>query len=136
MHLNEGHGALAALELAKEQIGAGVPIDRALEEARRRDRRSRPTRPVPAGNDTYPAARAIGALGAYAREIGLEDEELLRLGRTDPLDLDEDFGITQLALRTSRSANAVSRRHGARLARDVARRCGRAAPSTACRSRT
>jgi glycogen phosphorylase len=111
VHLNEGHGALAALELAKEQIGEGVPIDRAIAEVRERVAFTTHT-PVPAGNDTYPAGRALGALGAYAREIGLEDEELLRLGRTDPLDLEEDFGITQLALRTCRSANAVSRRHG------------------------
>ena len=111
VHLNEGHGALAALELAKEEIGSGIPVDHALEGARRRVVFTTHT-PVPAGNDTYPAARAIGALGAFAREIGLEDEELLRLGRTDPLDLEEDFGVTQLALRTSRTANAVSRRHG------------------------
>ena len=116
-HLNEGHGALAALELAREPIGDGVPLDRALEDARREIVFTTHT-PVPAGNDTYPAARAIGALGAYAREIGLEDEQLLRLGRTDPLDLDEEFGITQLALRTSRGANGVSRRHG-RVAREM-----------------
>jgi len=110
-HLNEGHGALAALELAREAIGNGDPLDRALETVRQRVVFTTHT-PVPAGNDSYPASRAIGALGAYAREIGLEDEELLRLGRTDPLNFDEEFGITQLALRTSRAANAVSRRHG------------------------
>ncbi len=117
VHLNEGHGALAALELAKEQIGGGVPLDHAIAEVRERVAFTTHT-PVPAGNDTYPAGRALGALGAYAREIGLEDEELMRLGRTDPLDLEEDFGITQLALRTSRSANAVSRRHG-RVSREM-----------------
>lgn len=111
VHLNEGHGALAAFELAREQIGDGVPVDQAIEHARRQVVFTTHT-PVPAGNDTYPAARAIGALGEYAREIGLDDEDLLRLGRTDPLDLDEEFGITQLALRTSRAANGVSRRHG------------------------
>ncbi|MGK2936236.1 MAG: alpha-glucan family phosphorylase [Solirubrobacteraceae bacterium] len=111
VHLNEGHGALAALELAREEIGAGARLDRVIEDARRRVVFTTHT-PVPAGNDAYPAARAIGALGGYAREIGLDDEELLRLGRTNPLNLDEEFGITQLALRTSRSANAVSRRHG------------------------
>ncbi|HVP01817.1 MAG TPA: alpha-glucan family phosphorylase [Solirubrobacteraceae bacterium] len=112
VHLNEGHGALAALELAKEQIGAGVDLDDALEEARRLVVFTTHT-PVPAGNDAYPPATALGALGGYAHEIGLEDEDLVRLGRTDPADPDEDFGITQLALRTSRAANAVSRRHGA-----------------------
>jgi len=111
LHLNEGHGAFAALELAREDIGNGVPLDRALERVRRGIVFTTHT-PVPAGNDTYPAARVIAALGAYAREIGLEDEELLRLGRTDPLNFEEEFGITQLALRTSRGANAVSRRHG------------------------
>lgn len=111
VHLNEGHGALAALEMARQQIGDGLGVEAAVDEASRRIVFTTHT-PVPAGNDTYSAARAIGALGSYARDIALEDEELLRLGRTDPLNLDEDFGITQLALRTSRSANGVSRRHG------------------------
>ncbi len=111
VHLNEGHGALAALEMARQQIGDGVGVDAAIGDARQRIVFTTHT-PVPAGNDTYSAARAIGAMGAYAREIALDDEELLRLGRTDPLNLDEDFGMTQLALRTSRSANGVSRRHG------------------------
>jgi starch phosphorylase len=40
----------------------------------------------------------------------------VRLGRTSPDEVAEPFGVTQFALRTSRAANAVSRRHG-----DVAR---------------
>ena len=37
---------------------------------------------------------------------------MLALGRTHPEDGDEPFGVTQAALRISRAANGVSRRHG------------------------
>ena len=37
---------------------------------------------------------------------------MIALGRTDPDDADEEFGVTQAALHMSRSANGVSRRHG------------------------
>ena len=62
VHLNEGHAALAPLELACEAARSG-------ERWRARSRRpgrgpcSRPTRPVPAGNDSYPAAEVEAAIG-------------------------------------------------------------------------
>jgi glycogen phosphorylase len=68
--------------------------------------------PVPAGNDTYPAAQVVDALSGLAAGAGLDGDGLVRLGRTDPDDPGEPFGVTQFALRTSRAANGVSRRHG------------------------
>jgi starch phosphorylase len=47
-----------------------------------------------------------------AAEVGIPEEKLLALGRTHPDNEDEPFGVTQAALRLSRAANAVSRRHG------------------------
>jgi starch phosphorylase len=72
--------------------------------------------PVPAGNDTYPAGQVAETLGRLAGELGTDAESIVRLGRTSPDEVAEPFGVTQFALRTSRAANAVSRRHG-----DVAR---------------
>jgi glycogen phosphorylase len=110
IHLNEGHAALAALELARAETAAGAPPCTALQAARQRVVFTTHT-PVAAGNDTYPAEEVAHVLGVFADDLGLDPESLLRLGRTDP-DREEPFGVTQLALRMSRTANGVSRRHG------------------------
>ncbi len=112
VHLNEGHAALAAVELARAELARGMPLDTALQTARQRVVYTTHT-PVAAGNDTYPAGEVGRALGAWAAELGLDIDFLLRLGRSHPDAEREPFGVTQLALRTSRSANGVSRRHGA-----------------------
>jgi len=111
VHLNEGHAAFAVLELARAERARGHDIDRALELARGRTVFTTHT-PVPAGNDTYPVDHVLLALSAVLDEAGLDRERFARLGRSNPDDLGEPFGVTQLALRTSRRANAVSRRHG------------------------
>jgi starch phosphorylase len=64
--------------------------------------------PVPAGNDTYPAHQVVEALSG----LDVDSGEIVRLGRTHPDDEHEPFGVTQFALRTSRAANGVARRHG------------------------
>ncbi|HMS60736.1 MAG TPA: alpha-glucan family phosphorylase [Solirubrobacteraceae bacterium] len=111
VHLNEGHGAFATLELARAGVAAGEPLDEALAAARSRVVFTTHT-PVPAGNDTYPPEEVTDTFGAFIATLGLEPPALLRMGRTDPDSADEDFGVTQMALRGSRSANGVSRRHG------------------------
>ena len=112
IHLNEGHAALASLELARADTARGVPLHPALEAARQRVVFTTHT-PVPAGNDTYPAEEVSHTLGTFAADLGLDPDSLVRLGRSDPDDDSEPFGVTQLALRTSRTANGVSRQHGA-----------------------
>ncbi len=116
VHLNEGHAALAVLELARcERELTGATLAEAFEAARSRVAFTTHT-PVPAGNDTYPASQVDRQLGAVARQLGADVEELVALGRTHPRSSGEPFGMTQFALRTSRSANGVAARHG-----DVAR---------------
>jgi starch phosphorylase len=105
--MNEGHAALAPLELAREELGRGASPEEALEHARSRTIFTTHT-PVPAGNDTYPADMARAVLGGVFDELG----DVLSLARTHPDDPFEPFGVTQLALRMSRAANGVSRRHG------------------------
>jgi starch phosphorylase len=111
IHLNEGHAALASLELARAETARGVPLHTALEAARQRVVFTTHT-PVPAGNDTYPAEEVGHALGTFAADLGLDTDSLVRLGRSHPDDDQEPFGVTQLALRMSRTANGVSHRHG------------------------
>jgi starch phosphorylase len=111
VHLNEGHAAFASLELARSEIATGAALDDALAAARARTVFTTHT-PVPAGNDTYDPAQVAETFGALAGEVGLDLDKAIRLGRSRPDDDGEDFGVTQFALRTSRAANGVSRRHG------------------------
>ncbi len=111
LHLNEGHAALAPLELASQAVRDGEPWQAALEAARARTVFTTHT-PVPAGNDSYPAERVQLAIGRLAAESSYPVAEVIALGRTNPDDGGQPFGMTQAALRCSGTANAVSRRHG------------------------
>jgi starch phosphorylase len=111
VHLNEGHAALTSLELARGELTDGVGIEDALAAARSRTVFTTHT-PVPAGNDTYEPAQIAASLSALTGGVGLALDDAIRLGRSRPDDGGEPFGVTQFALRTSRSANGVSRRHG------------------------
>ncbi|HET9094169.1 MAG TPA: alpha-glucan family phosphorylase, partial [Solirubrobacteraceae bacterium] len=116
-HLNEGHAVLAPLQLAADiALGQATPLEQAgsgaaIEAARARTVFTTHT-PVPAGNDTYPAAQVTAVMSGLLDELGIEPEGLIGLGRTDAENAEEPFGITQAALRLSRSAGGVSRRHG------------------------
>jgi starch phosphorylase len=111
IHLNEGHAALAPLELARAWSDNGRALESALAKARSRTVFTTHT-PVPAGNDEYPAEQVQDAIDRLAEEIGCSAERLLALGRDNPEDTSQPFGVTQAALRMSRAANAVSKRHG------------------------
>ena len=97
VHMNEGHAALAAVQLELDGVA----------DARERTVFTTHT-PVPAGNDTYPPDRLQGLLGNLVPDV----DDLVRRGRTHPEDPHEPFGVTQFALRTSRAANGVAMRHG------------------------
>jgi glycogen phosphorylase len=113
VHLNEGHAALAPLELARAWVEAGRPFEEAIAEARQRTVFTTHT-PVAAGNETYATEEILEALGdMFAAELDTDEHRLLGLGRIHPDDPDEGFGLTPLGIRLSRSANAVSRRHEA-----------------------
>ncbi len=111
LHLNEGHAALAPFELGRPRLVRGEPLRSALASAREQTVFTTHT-PVPAGNDSYPTRQIERAIAGYAAELGHPAEELIALGRSHPEAPDEPFGLTQVALRLSRAANAVSRRHG------------------------
>ena len=97
--------------LARRASSGGGSLKAALEIARKRTIFTTHT-PVPAGNDTYPAHQVAAALSQIAGTLGIEPDEIISLGRTNPDEGAEPFGVTQFALRTSRAANGVSRRHG------------------------
>jgi len=112
IHLNEGHAALAALELVREGRVSGLGFEEALASARRRVVFTTHT-PVPAGNEHYDVAQIDEVLGSLPAELSVDRDQLLALGRPRADDgPGSPFGVTELALRTSRSANGVSRKHG------------------------
>ncbi len=111
VHLNEGHAALAAFELAREGVAQGLSPADALEAARSRLVFTTHT-PVAAGNETYGADELWSVIGELPEELGMSREEILDLGRVEPGNRGEPLGLTVLALRTSRAANGVSRAHG------------------------
>jgi starch phosphorylase len=111
IHLNEGHAALAPVQLAAQELHSGQELATGIAAARERTVFTTHT-PVPAGNDTYFAEQVRDAIGRLTQQLGFTADEVIELGRTRPDDEDEPFGVTQAALRMSRAANGVSRRHG------------------------
>jgi starch phosphorylase len=120
-HLNEGHAALATLAVASRIAGSSEgPVDDlpdALERGRSHFVFTTHT-PVQAGNETYSREEILPVLGSLAYELHFDREVLLRLGRTHPSDANAPSGMTQLAIHTARSTNAVSARH-ASVAREM-----------------
>jgi glycogen phosphorylase len=111
IHLNEGHAALAPLELTREAVAAGHPFKEALAKARERTVFTTHT-PVPAGNETYSAEDTRGVLGDLATYLETDEATVLGLGRSRPEDPEEPLGLTVLGIRASRATNGVSRAHG------------------------
>ena len=111
VHLNEGHAALAAIELAAREVAAGRPFAAARARARARVVFTTHT-PVPAGNETYTAGEALGVLAQVPELVGLDPQEFLDLGRQEPGAVHEPAGMTALAIRMAGRVNGVSLRHG------------------------
>jgi starch phosphorylase len=111
VHLNEGHAALGNIERWSRLAADGVPRDEAL--ARVRAETIFTTHPpVAAGNEGYGAGDVEPVLGNYLDRLGIPRAAFYELGRVAPQNADEPVSLTPLALRTSRAANGVSRRHG------------------------
>jgi len=69
--------------------------------------------PVAAGNDEFDPALVVRSFGSsYLNALGLTQEEFLGLGRVNPSNASERFGLTPLAIRMCRSTNGVSKKHG------------------------
>ncbi len=113
IHLNEGHPALAVLELASRRVAEGAALADALGELRDRVVFTTHT-PVAAGNETYSPDEFLGAFGDLPGRLGIDDGTFVALGAATP---DGPPGMTPLALRVAGRRNGVSRLHG-----EVARR--------------
>src|SRR5207244_13121586 len=110
VHMNEGHPALAPLELAAEEIGRGRSFEECIDDVMERTVFTTHT-PVPAGNETYPPEVILDVLGDVPAALRIEPERFLSLGAAGD-EPGQGFGMTTLALRLSRFAGGVSERHG------------------------
>ncbi|MGA9995339.1 MAG: alpha-glucan family phosphorylase [Pyrinomonadaceae bacterium] len=112
-HLNEGHSAFLTLELARELIQKEkLTFADAAHAVRARCVFTTHT-PVAAGNDEFDPALIEQCFGdSFERELGLSHDEFLDLGRVNPNDDRENYGLTPLAIRMCRSTNGVSKKHG------------------------
>lgn len=112
VHMNEGHAAMASFERLRALIGAGHSHEEALSIVRSGTVFTTHT-PVAAGNEWYPPDEVEAVLGQLRGE-GLDAHRsfFYGLSRLNPADERDVVAITPLALRTSRAAIGVSRRHG------------------------
>ncbi|MEJ2362923.1 MAG: alpha-glucan family phosphorylase [Gammaproteobacteria bacterium] len=110
-HLNEGHAAFAILERANQfRQQSGKPFAVALRATRAGNLFTTHT-PVAAGFDRFAPDLFALYFGDYARELGLDMQQLLALGRADAMAKDESFNMAYLALRGAGAVNGVSRLH-------------------------
>jgi len=112
-HLNEGHAAFAVLERASGYMqNHNQPFNVALTVTRAGNLFTTHT-PVEAGFDRFAPELMEPYFRKYAEEdLRIDVEQLMALGRQNPLDRSEPFNMAYLALRGSCAANGVSQLHG------------------------
>ncbi|MFO0913529.1 MAG: alpha-glucan family phosphorylase [Pirellulales bacterium] len=112
LHLNEGHSAFAPLEMVRRMMHEdGMSFDEASRLVARQSVFTTHT-PVPAGHDRFAPDLTEEHLGPLRDALGISYEHLLSLGRVDSDNTSESFCMTVLALKMTRTANAVSSLHG------------------------
>jgi starch phosphorylase len=110
-HMNEGHAAFLVLELTREKMAEGMKFKEAFAATKEECIFTTHT-PVEAGHDRFTSDLISYAGLKFLTKLHLTLEEFMALGRVNPADVAEPFCMTVLALRGSRSANAVSELHG------------------------
>jgi starch phosphorylase len=111
-HMNEGHSAFCGLERIRLLIEqSGLDFSSAREAVVAGTVFTTHT-PVPAGNDVFPPQMVEHYFSAFLPALKISRDEFLALGRQNPTDGNEPFGMTVLAIRLSNVTNGVSKLHG------------------------
>ncbi len=114
-HLNEGHSALLALEVARHEMKKHKrTFQEELDNTKQHIFFTNHTL-VAAGNDTFPADLASALLSGFAKELQVPVNDILNLGLVTESSI---FSMTLLALRMAGKINAVSKLH-AQKAREI-----------------
>ncbi len=111
-HMNEGHAAFSSLERVRQLIGDEKTDFATASEAVKAGTVFTTHTPVPAGNDVFPPALMDQYFGDYHRQLGLDRAAFFALGRQNPSDDSEPFGMTVLAIKMANTSNGVSKLHG------------------------
>jgi len=113
LHLSGGDSAFLKLDLARELIQSQrLSFAEAAKQVKQQCVFTTHT-PVAAGNDEFEVDLLMSSFGPnYEKELGLSRDEFVALGRRDPSNSHEAYGLTPLAIRMCRSTNGVSRKHG------------------------
>lgn len=112
-HMNEGHAAFLVLERANDFMKEnGTSFEEALTVTRAGNLFTTHTA-VAAGFDNFSPALMEQFFGEYAaRELGINFNDLMALGRQDANNSSENFNMAWLAVRGSGAVNGVSQLHG------------------------
>lgn len=107
-HLNEGHSALLALEIARHEMRKHKrTFQEELQNTKEHIFFTNHTL-VNAGNDTFNTDLVAALLSGFAKELGVPTSEIIKLGTISGSSI---FSMTLLALRMAGKANAVSKLH-------------------------
>ena len=112
LHLNEGYSTFAVLERIRRVMAQEGLNFAEAQEAVRPSLVFTTHTPVAAGHDYFAPAVAERFLARYARQLGVETETLLALGRYRRDDPTDSFCPTVFAMRCAGYRNGVSRLHG------------------------
>ncbi len=107
-HMNEGHSSFLGIELIREYIEKGYPINLARELVSSKSVFTTHT-PVPAGNDAFNETMMKEYFGAQLDPYGVSWDQFYSIGKDMTTGL---FSMTIMALNCSKSANGVSELHG------------------------
>ena len=111
-HCNEGHAAFLNLERLKDYVqNHELSFDQAIEVVRATSLFTTHT-PVPAGHDYFHEGLLFEYLYGYIKELELDWQRFIALGRIRPDDKNELFSMSHLAIRLSQEVNGVSKLHG------------------------
>jgi glycogen phosphorylase len=111
-HMNEGHAAFVSLERIRLLMQEQKLDFYTAAEAVKAGTCFTTHTPVPAGNDVFPPAMMEQYLGGYIAQLGLDRYQFFSLGRQNPHNEGEPFGMTVLALKLANTSNGVSKLHG------------------------
>lgn len=110
-HMNEGHSAFSGLERIRSLVrNNNLTFYEALEVVKASSIFTTHT-PAEAGLDFFPPDLIQEYFSDYCKEVAIDVEDLLALGRKNPDDLREFFSTAILAINLSFKANAVSKLH-------------------------
>ncbi|MFL6204044.1 MAG: alpha-glucan family phosphorylase [Acidimicrobiales bacterium] len=111
-HTNEGHAGFLGLERIRQLVkDPGLSYREAIEAVRSSCIFTTHT-PVPAGIDRFPQELIERYFSAWAGEVGITVDELMRLGHRPGDEPDERFNMAVMGLRLAGRSNAVAKLHG------------------------